>query len=435
MARRHPIYCLAILLVFVSRVERHATAEDVRPPEHVEVRPLFFVPRGEQEPTEQEAEILMRHLMWTQERYRELLGGRTFHMAQKPVVIHGTKSLAEDRELRKDLFAGTCASELLEQFRVNRFNCPYVFLAIVKNAHDNWPPGGGRPLNGGINTGGGIIVFSSHAVRHMPNFQSTLQHELGHAFGLPHVDVYGDDMRNSPSIMGYNPQHQTHGFEPGRISGIFIPEDLRGLALNDRALPDLEFDAARLQRAGNPLPAVLVTLGPLEIPRQPDYAIKVTTDSGEAFGSQAANVVLKQILPDEGPGNTFNSKLMWQSNLLESGWATLELEFPLPVELTSIVIHSEHSGRSHAVHRARVQAAAGAGWIDVADANLSAPAACVAFDSTTSANWKLHLKAGSSRQVVIRGLQFFAGEDEVFPPRVPCPAGALLVRRSVNAGR
>jgi len=43
-------------------------------------------------------------------------------------------------------------------------------------------------FNGGCNTAGGMEVMSSNTLDRAPNFQSTLQHEIGHALGLPHVD-------------------------------------------------------------------------------------------------------------------------------------------------------------------------------------------------------------------------------------------------------
>lgn len=70
-------------------------------------------------------------------------------------------------------------------------------------------------MNGGFNTGGGTILIASRHFTDRPNGQSTLQHELGHAFGLPHIDAYGYPLRgNSPSIMSYNPKHHTRCLKP-----------------------------------------------------------------------------------------------------------------------------------------------------------------------------------------------------------------------------
>ena len=87
--------------------------------------------------------------------------------------------------------------------------------------------------------------MSSFALDRIPNFQSTLQHEIAHTCGLPHVDVYGYGMKTSRSIMAYNPAHKTKGFQPAREPGILIPEDRRGLALCTRMFAKLKFDANR----------------------------------------------------------------------------------------------------------------------------------------------------------------------------------------------
>jgi len=90
--------------------------------------------------------------------------------------------------------------------------------------------------------GGGILALSSYAMMKMPDFQSTLRHELGHTFGLPHVEVYGYDMKNNPSIMSHTLSHYTNWFKDSETPGELIPEDHRGLARNQNVLPGLKFD-------------------------------------------------------------------------------------------------------------------------------------------------------------------------------------------------
>jgi len=119
-----------------------------------------------------------------------------------------------------------------------------VFLLIMVHPCGNVPMGVGAPLNGEFNRGGGFVVMSSVGLERQPNWQASLRHELGHAFGLRHVDAYGYSMETSPSIMSYNPDHATDGFNPSMTPGELIPEDLRALALNQRVFPGLEFRAA-----------------------------------------------------------------------------------------------------------------------------------------------------------------------------------------------
>ena len=110
------------------------------------------------------------------------------------------------------------------------------------NPDVNYPAGGGTPINGGVNTGGGIVIVSSYGLEKSPAFQATLQHELGHSFGLCHVKVLGYDMKTNDSIMSYNPKHHWDYFKPPKTQGILIPENLKKLAANKLVLPNLTFN-------------------------------------------------------------------------------------------------------------------------------------------------------------------------------------------------
>ena len=43
-------------------------------------------------------------------------------------------------------------------------------------------------------------------------FLATLIHEMGHAFGLTHVDCHGYNMDTNGSLMSYNPRLSSKGF-------------------------------------------------------------------------------------------------------------------------------------------------------------------------------------------------------------------------------
>jgi hypothetical protein len=313
---------------------------------------------------------------------------------------------------------------LLGELKVNRFTCPYVFLAVLMNAKKNWPAGGGRPLNGGFNTGGGIVVVSSHGLDASPNFQSTLQHEIGHGFGLPHVSAYGHDMGDSPSLMSYNPKHHTRGFAPAAEPGRLMPEERRGLALNRRAFPGLTFDPKRDVPAGYAI-ADLAWIPPMKIPGQPPYAPVVTTNSGEDFGSSVASVVGGRILPSaapvEGGKPTFNGKAMWQSRpaAANGGWVMIEVVFPAAVTLTKVGVHSQHSGRYHAADRLRVEAASADGFVTVGETALEAVDQVVPIPPGAARTWRFWLHSAGGQAVVLRGLRFFGRSGEVVPPVVP----------------
>ena len=166
-------------LIFSLVLLTQASADiDPALPKEVDVLPVFFVAKGERLPSKEQASLLMKHLKMSQDRYRELLGD-TFRIArQTPDVYRGKRRFIFYKE--HDGGAPHFVGELLEHYGFNRFNCPHVFLILVMNPRDDFPPGGGRPCNGGYNTGCGLLQMSSHALDKIPNFQSTLEHEPAH---------------------------------------------------------------------------------------------------------------------------------------------------------------------------------------------------------------------------------------------------------------
>ncbi|MCI0643044.1 MAG: hypothetical protein L0Y72_06770 [Gemmataceae bacterium] len=418
---------VVVVALFASAVR----SQEALPPREVKVLPIFFVPKGESKPTEDQAKQLIKHLEWSQARYGELLPNQaTFKIAQtEPRVYQSGRELAFFRNLPKGGkldFATSVVGELLDDLKYTRYNCPYVLLCVMMNPKDDFPVGGGRPLNGGYNTGGGLVVLSSFALDRIPNFQSTLQHELGHSFGLPHVDVNGYDMKKSDSFMSYNQGHHTNGFKPSSTPGRMIPEDLRGLAFNQRVFPGLRFDPKKDAPQGYTL-AEAVPLGPMKIEGQPN-GVRVTTKSGEDFGSKVANIVQVngRIKPSAKTGKvTFDASKMWQSAKSTRGWVAVEVAFPYDVDLTRVTIHSQHSGQHHAAHAARISVQDANGkFTPVANVKLKSA------DDTASLPlkqgravkgqvWTFEFQTGPSGSVTLRGLRFFSGDAELFPPLVP----------------
>ena len=287
------------------------------------------------------------------------------------------------------------------------------------NTEDKFPGSSGSPLNGGFNTGGGLAVLGLKALNSQPNLQSTIQHELGHTFGLNHIKVYGYDMKRNASIMSYNPQHHTDNYRPSRNPGTLIPEDRRGLAMNDLVFPNLEFDRERETPKDYDLGRI-ITFPALKIPNRLQK-IEVSTDSGEAYKSSVSNIVQGRIYPSIDRGKIeFKSKNMWHSDKLETGWATVELAFPKLVSIDRIQIYSQHSGKAHPVVGAKVFTLTEDGKSELrCDQKVLKPIDSLAFAAAESRNWKLELKAGKSKCVVVRGLRFFNGSRELFPQLVP----------------
>lgn len=416
---------IAVLAMGVAFWASVAGAEDYRAPARVVVKPVFFVPKGEKGPTGRQMELIVRHLKWAQVRYKEMLGGRdTFALAEgRPEVCLAERELEFYRRAPGG-GAGEYVGELLRQDKCNRYSCPYIYVAVIMNQHDGFPGGGARPLNGGFNTGGGIFIMSSYGLEEGICYQSTIQHELGHAFGLPHVDVYGYDMETNRSIMSYNPGHHTNGFEPSATPGELIAEDLRGLALNRRAFPRLRYDPRRDCPPGYKI-APIIGLGPMELEGQP--RIVVTTSSGEADGSKVANIVQGFIGPNKeaeattggAAAATFDPQTMWRSEKRSDGWARVRVVFPSEVELSRVGIHSQHGGKHDGAEAVWIGVEKGAGVERVFEDRLGPADAVVSFAPRRGRSWEFRFKAGASGAVVIRGLQFFLGEEELFPSLVP----------------
>ncbi|GMR12865.1 MAG: hypothetical protein BMS9Abin29_1059 [Gemmatimonadota bacterium] len=391
-----------------------------RLPDTVSVLPVFFVPEGEKPPTHAQADRLMRHLRWSQRSYRGWLGGATFGIASETPDVHrASHPLSYYQELPESGVAETTA-ELLDHYGFNRFTLPYILLTVFVNPRERFPVGQGRPLNGGYDTGGGIVVMSTHLLDSLANFQSTLEHELGHGFGLPHVDVFSYDMATSASIMSYNQDHLTDRFVSAVTPGSLIGEDIRGLALNGRVFPQpvvaAMADSIDDGDVGDP-----VWLGPLVIPGQPDYALEVSTPSGETFLSSAENSVIGVIRPSAGPGITYDQTSMWTSDVTGDGWATLDVTFPITVGLSRLGVHSQHSGLYHAARSVKVATVIDGVETEVARRDLASPDSYVEFPRNLSRSWRFRFLTGQTRMVVIRGLEFFDGEDEVFPPLIVYP--------------
>jgi len=388
-------------------------------PGRVTVLPVLVVPAGGREPTASERNLLVEQLRVARERYAVLLAHRdSFLLEPAPLVHRSRHSLAFLREAPESGVPALVA-ELLALQGVSRYAARHVYVMVVVNDADDFPAGGGRPLNGGLGTGAGVVVVSSFALTRSPNFQSTLQHELGHGFGLVHSENYGEDMASGRSLMSYNPAHHTSGLAPSATPGVLLPAELAALSLNRRVFPALAGGATVTLPAAVPGHPDVAWLPPMEIPGQPPVVLAVTTRSGEEFESAASRVAHGRLRPSAGPGVTFDASTMWQSSRSADGWVALDLAFPATVTLTGAGVHTGHSGLYHQAQEARLEVLDGAGWRIVA-ASATREADCLlAAPAATGRLWRLAFRAGPSGMVTVRGLEFrgAAGED-VYPPMV-----------------
>ena len=415
--------CFWLLILLIPGTTWGLAEDDI--PQRVSVLPVFFVPRDEVEPGREQIDKLSKHLTIAQQCYKEMLKGRdTFAIVDaEPKIVRDRLSLVSLKKFDDNKRTQYLLNKLFKHFKVNRFNCPYVFLVVIMCPKEPWPTAGGRPFNGGFNGGGGIAIFSSNVLdADKPSIQASLQHELGHAFGLVHVDSYGYDQHANKSIMSYNKENHWSGYNPPKEPGILIPENIWALSMNKRVFPNLYFDSAKDTPQGYKLCRTIVQLTyDTDIPGQKPYNIDVRTNSGQGNGTDVNDIVLDWILPNrkskKGTGLIAGS--MWMSGKAKDVWVNIELEFPIAVRMNRICVHSQCGGGLYPVKAVRVEAET-EGFNEVGkDENVSEDEVDVSFMEVKAKRWRLSFKPDESGQVVIRGLRFYSSQGEIFSQLYP----------------
>ena len=232
----------------------------------VGVVPVFFVPSGAEltdADYRQYNRRVLTHLRITQKFYLSQLKTETFRIEDKSLVYRSPNAVEHYRDPMRDpdpddTLGALKVRELLESLHEDRFSSRRVFviLFVRPKGQPSGNLGFGRPFSGGPPVrGGGVVELElSDLVNHDTSpFQSTLAHELGHAFGLAHVDCHGYDMDTNDSITSYNLAHHSHGSSESATPGILIPENFFVLAQNKGVFPGFDYAAAVHDPQGAPL--------------------------------------------------------------------------------------------------------------------------------------------------------------------------------------
>ncbi|NDH35086.1 MAG: hypothetical protein EBX67_06370 [Betaproteobacteria bacterium] len=258
----------------------------------ITVRPVFYVFSDAAQsglPTEADLRLISHYLAHARDHFKNLLGPEVSAFEIGEASVHygryessalgglgglGSSSAAASAEGSAGVggrdtntapdFEHAMLKEMFESRASNRYREHSVFVFILVNPNmqiyrPHWG-GGGRSFNGGVNGGGGLVVLEYRRLRH--SFYSTLIHELGHAFGLRHVDCFGQSMTESDSLMSYNPRHRSRGAEIALNPGTLSEGERLTLLLNPRIFPH-QHDLASLQERSNAcvLPAMDSYLG------------------------------------------------------------------------------------------------------------------------------------------------------------------------------
>ena len=111
---------------------------------------------------------------------------------------------------------------------------------------------------------------------------------------------------------------------------------------------------------------------------------------------------------------------MWQSRDSIDGLSSVVVTFPVPVTLTGVGVHSQHSGVHSAADGVRIEVPAKGTPLCVAEMPLPSPDVNVPLLGPAPAKeWRIFFHAENKKAVTIRGLRFFTRTGEIFPHPSP----------------
>ncbi|MEL7450529.1 MAG: reprolysin-like metallopeptidase [Pseudomonadota bacterium] len=317
-----------------------------------------------------------------------------YHAPVEPLVVQ-VPSSASSIATQQDVGIYSFIDDVMAPLGCRQTSCPFLLMMVIVG--DAGVGTGAQKLNHGFNGGGGFGIFRWLEVRDAnrgdasclrlqrqvgrppqdnwvdngcSHFQSTLVHELGHAFGLNHSWEYGGtgsyyDREDSDSIMSYNVMNWIPGCGQGNAApgahsactypashdvidnsahtwpGALLADDLRVLDRNRRAFPDLGYHKGLDAPGGTQTVLHQVYAGATEIPGQKRlYLVPGLTQEGWpnsviGGGSEAALQLWEP----------WNARRAWTLGPAAPGLTSFfQVIFPGDVELTTVRFYSGHGG-------------------------------------------------------------------------------------------
>ncbi len=289
---------------------------DFRIDQPVLIRPILFLPKDVHRTARelQEAtQLFARHLEIAQDHYRRMLDGPTFAVAPEGPQIyrssHANQVFTTLKPSDKPDSAHLILEELLEARGEDRYSCRSVFIVVYvrpetkSNITHNFF-GGGRTINGPPGSGCGYVEmeYDSLIKEQYYRFQSTLVHELGHAFGLTHSTILGQSLEQGSSIMSYKQAHWSNGLQQSTDPGTLMPEEIMILSANQGVFPGLHYDPV-LHNSLNLKPEIWnqAMLGPMdtsvgELRQFPGVGYELFYNGKQVNGPDAALYTRQQAL-------------------------------------------------------------------------------------------------------------------------------------------